>query len=291
MTNGFDSLDGGPRPVPRRSGAFLIGMVAFLGGLALAVWALSSWPALRDMLAIETGPPPGATAPVQVQPVAAPPASAAPALAPALAASLDGRVSEIELRIDRVAERANAAGANAARAEGLLIAFAARRAIDRGLGLGYIEAELRTRFGAAQPQAVALVIDAARQPVTLEDLQLGLDDLAPALTSGVDSEGWWTALRRELGGLIVIRKAGTPSTGPAERLRHARRLLAGGQVDKAMVEIIRLPGHNEAGNWLAAARRYVRTRQALDILETSAILQPRGPATPPPLLPEPTPAR
>src|SRR3546814_3562519 len=33
----------------------------------------------------------------------------------------------------------------------LLIAFAARRALDRGLSLGYLEAQLRLRFGDDQP--------------------------------------------------------------------------------------------------------------------------------------------
>jgi hypothetical protein len=268
-------------------------LLAFVLGALLTGWLIASWNPAREWIAGRPDaqatalPAAGAPAQLPVEPRLV--EESAVAVDPALAAALGARVGEIEARIDRVAERANAAGANAARAEGLLIAFAARRAIDRGLGLGYIESQLRERFAASQPQAVATVVQAARNPVTLEDLLLGLEDLSPGLTSGPGDAGWWPSVRDELASLFVIRKAGTPSPEPAERLRHARRLLQGGQVDKAMVEIARLPGRDKAQNWLAAARRYVLTRQALDMLETAAILQPRAPSGPPPLLPDPPP--
>lgn len=281
-------------PAPARNRVpLLLGLLAFVLGGVLVLWLLGSWAPARDWL---YGAPQAASADAAA---ALPPPpivtetrlaeESTVAVAPSVAAALGARVIELEARIDRVAERTNAAGANAARAEGLLIAFAARRAVDRGLGLGYIESQLRERFGATQPQAVATVVQASRNPVTLEDLLLGLEDLSPGLTSGVGDDGWRASIGRELASLFVIRKAGTPSAEPAERLRHARRLLQGGQVDRAMVEVARLPGHDKAQNWLAAARRYVRTRQALDVLETTAILQPRAPSGPPPLLPDPPP--
>lgn len=295
MSTDYNTLGVSPPP-PRSRVPLIVGIVAFAGGLLLAAWILTSWAPARDFLfgtpaeQVAASPPP----PAPVQAAMAPPRAtdASPVSAdPSVAAALGARVGDIEARIDRVSERANAAGANAARAEGLLIAFAARRAIDRGLGLGYIEAQLRDRFGAAQPLAVAMVIDASRNPVTLEDLQLGLDDLAPGLTSGASAEGVWPSLRRELASVFVIRRAGKPSTEPGERLHYARRMLEAGQVEKAMVEIARLPGAGKANNWMSAARRYVRTRQALDVLETTAILQPRAAPLPPPLLPDPAPTR
>lgn len=289
MSTNYDMLP----PATRRSRApLVIGILAFLGGLLLAGWVLSRWDAGRAWLF--GAPAPAATAAPEVQQVAATPEPLMPsestvAVDPGTAAALGQRVGEIEARIDRVAERANAAGDNAARAEGLLIAFAARRAIDRGLGLGYIEGQMRQRFGGSQPQAVSTIVAASRDPITLEELQMGLDDLAPGLTSGTGDSGWWPSLRSELGNLVVVRRVGQPSPVPAERMRNARRLLGGGQVEKALVEVARLPGRAKAEQWMAAARRYIQTRRALDVIETAAILTPSAPAVPPPLLPDPAP--
>jgi hypothetical protein len=290
MSTSYDTLHA---PRARSRGPLVIGVLAFMVGLLLAAWLLSRWDTARNWLA---GTPQraqtAASVPTAAPPVQVPtmmPDESTVAVDPSTAAQLGQRVGEIEARIDRVAERANAAGDNAARAEGLLIAFAARRAVDRGLGLGYIEGQLRERFGAIQPQAVATIIASSRDPVTLEELQLGLDDLSPNLSTGSADQGWWPSLRGELASLIVVRKAGTPSPVPTERLRHARRLLEGGQVEKALVEVARLPGRNKAQNWMAAARRYIQTRRALDVIETAAILTPKAPITPPPLLPDPAP--
>src|SRR3546814_21057224 len=63
----------------------------------------------------------------------------------------------------------------------LLIAFAARRALDRGLSLGYLEAQLRLRFGDDQPNAVKTIINTARDPITPEKLRSELDEMAPQL--------------------------------------------------------------------------------------------------------------
>jgi len=289
MSTNYDTLQ--PARARNRAPA-VIGLLAFIGGLLLATWLFSSWDPARNWLAGTPQPAQTATVSVPSRPIEPVPVMAdesTVAVDPSIAAQLGQRVGEIEARIDRVSERANAAGDNAARAEGLLIAFAARRAVDRGLGLGYIEGQLRERFGASQPQAVATVIASSRDPITLEELQLGLDDLAPSLTSGAGEQGWWPSLREELASLIIVRKAGTPSPVPTERLRHARRLLEGGQVEKALVEVARLPGRAKAENWMAAARRYIQTRRALDVIETAAILTPRAPLNPPPLLPDPAP--
>lgn len=274
----------------------IIGVIAFLAGLALMGWIVSRWDTARNWLLGSTGTTitaPATTAPTPrpAEPVALVRGDSAAVVDPGTTAALGQRVGEIESRIDRVSERASAAGDNAARAEGLLIAFAARRAIDRGLSLGYIEGQLRERFGATQPQAVATIIAASRDPVTVEELQLGLDDLAPSLTTATGDQGWWASLQGELSSLVVVRKIGQPSPVPAERLRHAQRLLEGGQVEKALVEVARLPGRDRARNWMAAARSYIITQRALDVIETASILTPHAPAGPPPMLPDPAPAR
>jgi hypothetical protein len=191
-------------------------------------------------------------------------------------------VNRLEERLAELDAQSRAAVGNADRAEGLLVAFAARRALDRGVALGYIEGLLAQRFGESQRQAVATVITASRQPVTLEVLQEKLAEVGPQLTGGGPDQSWWTALKSEMSGLVRLRREGTPSTMPAERLRRATRRLEAGQVDLALAEVLRMPGRDTAADWIAAARRYVSARRALDALETAALLEPRAGAAPPP---------
>jgi hypothetical protein len=186
--------------------------------------------------------------------------------------ALTGRIAELEARLASTATAAQAAAGNANRAEGLMVAFAARRALDRGLGLGYIEGQLRDRFGPTQPAAVATVIAAARQPVTLEDLREGIEAISPQLRTGNTTDGWWASLRREISDLVVIRKDTAPSPRAEDRLIRARRMLDGGQVEGALAEVARLPGAEAGDRWIAAARRYIDARRALDAIETAAIL-------------------
>ena len=183
-----------------------------------------------------------------------------------------GQLTALEARTAAVTSDAAAAAAQAGRAEGMLIAFAARRALDRGMGLGYLEEQLRNRFGRVQPRAVTYVSEAARQPVTLEDLRQGLDAIAPGLSTA-SGDGWLTSLRREFAGLVVLREAGTPSPRPVD-------LLDSGQVEAARAEVARLPGAGDAGNWMQAAERYVLSRRALDVIENAAIM---GQASKPPV--------
>lgn len=275
---------------PRSGGArraMLLGVVAFVAGAGATAYAVHSWRPAADFLTKQT---PILAAPVQPQPAvpqaqAGGPDASLPAVDPMAEAAIDRRVSEIEARLGRIDARASAAVGNADRAEGLLVAFAARRALDRGVQLGYIEGLLRDRFGATQPQAVATIIAAARQPVTLDDLRAGLGDLAPTLQSQSPDESWWDGFRREISGMIVIRKSDTPSPAPADRLARARRALDGGRVGEALAEVSRMPGRDGAQEWMAAARRYAGARDALDKIETAALLSPRPAA--PPVVPEP----
>lgn len=274
-------------PQPSRGGlrtTLIIVAVAFLAGLAAMAWLFVSWDRARSLLPADGTVAKTTQAVSTVVPAPLPDIGETPSL---VNGALDMRVAELEARIARINERAEAASGNAARAEGLLVAFAARRALDRGMALGYIEAQLRERFGGTQPRAVATIISASQNPVTIEELQIGLDDLGPTLTTGSGNEGWMADLRREMSELVVVRKAGTPSPAPAERLRRAKRMLEGGRVDTALAEVARMPGHDKAANWMQAARRHIESRRALDVIETAAILEPRDmPRTPPPMLPE-----
>lgn len=244
--------------------ALLIGM----GGMA---WLFHRFDKVAEVIkptipVVVPPPPPGRNAPlVNIAPP--PPAEIVETI-------VAQRIDQIEEKVEDIGERAQTATSDAHRAEGLLVAFAARRAIDRGTPLGYLEAVLRERFGGVEPRAVATIISASRQPMTIDHLRDQLDMLAPALSSSSTEEGWWEGFRRELAGLIVIRKASMPSTAPVDRLARAQDDLAAGHVDAALIEVARLPGRKAAEGWIANARRYVQARAALDRIEAAALLQP-----------------
>ena len=188
---------------------------------------------------------------------------------------LDGRVVQLEQRLNRITVEAQAASSNAARAEGLLIAFAARRALDSGTPLGYVEGQLRLRFGQAQPRAVATIINAAREPVTLPDLRGGLMGITDRLTMAGPDTSWWEALEHEARELVTIRRASTPSPRPQAAMDRAIRFMDAGRVGPALAEVEHMPGRAAADRWMQLARRYLEAHRALDLIETAAILEPR----------------
>jgi hypothetical protein len=269
---------------PSRLFLILLPVVAFLMGIAAMAWLLGNWDGAARLFGIVPGPAPVAEAPVVPQPEApapsAPPTNGAEPQRLLIDPEMTRRVSQLERQLVEIDQQSRAAVGNADRAEGLLVAFAARRALDRGVSLGYLEGLLRQRFGDSQPQAVATIITASRQPVTLQDLQEELQEVGPQLTGAGPDESWWSALQTELRALVTVRRQGTPSTLPVERLRRVTRRLEAGQVDVALAEVLRLPGHENASEWIDAARRYVAARRALDRIETAALLDPR--TMPPP---------
>jgi hypothetical protein len=262
----------------------IVPIMAFVGGAIGMAWLLVNWSAAASLLGVAPKPAPPPARPVQLQ--------VEPEIVPApLAETGDGvtgetqrlvidpeisrRVLLLEQRVGAIDTQARVAVGNADRAEGLLVAFAARRALDRGVSLGYIEGLLRRRFGATQPQAVGTIITASRNPVTLQELQDGLMEVGPALSGGGPDQSWWDALQSEFRDLVTIRKSGTPSPMPKERLTRASRRLEAGQVEVALAEVLRMPGRENAQDWIFAARRYVAARRALDAIETAALLEPR----------------
>ena len=273
--------------VPARGPSFRVlaigALLLLLIGIGGGGWAVDRWltgeAAVPATKIIESGGN-GAVDPVLI--AGADPAGAI-ADPPLAVAPIDGanalvvRVAELEQRLSRITLEAESASGNASRAEGLLVAFAVRRALDRGLSLGYLDAQLRLRFGDDQPNAVKTIIETSREPVTLEQLRAELDTLAPQLVGrgGDDNGSLWTGLRRELGELFVVRAAGTQSPRASERLERARRYLGAGQADKAIAEVEAMPGSEVATDWLIDARRYHEARRALDLIETAAILEPR----------------
>ncbi len=257
-----------------------IAILAFVIGLGLMAYAVRNTP---GFFARGSSPTP-MTRPTPT--VAPAPATADPSTLALREAALAAQLANLEARAARTDAETAEAAVNAGKAEAILVTFAARRALDRGAGLGYLEGEMRRRFGATLPRQVGTVIRAARQPVTLENLRESLTAAAPMLLA--TPSDWWSGIGSELRNLVVIHRADTPSPLPSDRLARARRQLDNGNVETALAEVERLPGAADAANWTAAARRWIDARAALDTLETAAIT---GAFAPPPTRPsEPQPA-
>ncbi len=195
------------------------------------------------------------------------------------------RIAALEQRIETLSRAADAAAGNATHAESIMVAAAARRAVERGEPLGYLANQLRLRFAVAQPDAVERVIAAAARPVTLSYLSAELERLAPTL-KGAPAESGWSWVRRETSDLFTIRRNDRLAPDPEARLQRARLYLVNGRVDMAVGEVNQLPGRAAARTWLGQARDYQIATRALDMIEASAVIsasplaratQPAGP--------------
>src|SRR4030095_12098905 len=213
--------------------------------------------------------------PLQVVRTATPPPPAAPPVpAESLAAADAARISAIESRLGAIGSHAQAAAGTPGRADAMLVAFAARRAIDRGVALGYLEPLLVQRFGPQHQAAVATIVTASRDPVRLDSLIAEYNGLGTTLRRGGPEESWWDGFRRELGTIVSIHRADTPSPQPQARYDRALARLEAGEVDAALAETMRLPGAASAGPWIARARGYLSAHRALDEIESAALLGP-----------------
>lgn len=261
-----------PPPASRRGPAWLIILPVLL---AFAIGALITMLAMPRIQRFWNGPSQQVTARGPLTGSVTGPGVALRPLTADAAQMLDARVLQLEERLNRIAVEAQAASGNAARAEGLLVAFAARRALDTGAPLGYIEGQLRVRFGQAQPRAVATIINAAREPITLADLRGGLMNVADRVVTPSADASWWEAFEHEARELITIHRASTPSPRPQAALDRAIHYLDGGRVGAALAEVSKMPGRAAADRWMQYARRYLEARRALELIETAAILEPR----------------
>ena len=237
-------------------------LLLLVAGAALATWGLSGRMRRRASSASLRRP--------RRRSLSAACRNRSPAQAPDAGSA--AKVAEIEGRL-RLVENATRRTAGAAgRADALLVAFASRRAIDRGVPLGYLETLLADRFGDQNPRAVAAIITASRDPVTLERLVADYEQLGPALRRGAPDEGLWQGFHREMGSLIAVRRASSPSGKPQARYERALAQLHNGHVDAALAETMRLPGAARASDWVTRARRYVVAHRALDEVESAALL-------------------
>jgi hypothetical protein len=254
-----------PRQATSWTARFALGLLLLIAGAALATWGLARWEVGARFFGIAPSPP------LQIvrQP---PPPPAATIVAEPLAAADAARISSIESRLGAIESQAQAAAGSAGRADAMLVAFAARRAIDRGVALGYLEPLLVQRFGAAHQGAVATIVTASRDPVRLDSLVTEYEALGPALRGGGPEEGWWDAFRREMGTIVSIHRSDTPSPQPQARFDRALARLKAGEVDAALAETMRLPGAANADKWIVRARSYIAVHRSLDEIESAALL-------------------
>lgn len=278
---------GSPRPKGSARGVLLAACLAFLAGGGLVGWVM--WYNLgpegtaaprTPLTAVDgTAPPVGASPSPALgaspTPDAAAPAAEAVAEVAQQQGGLDQRLAAAEQRLTRLGLQAQAAAGNAARAESLLIAFATRRAIERGAELGYLADQLRLRFGDQWPNAVSTIIDFSRKPVRLDSLVARLDGLAPQLRESGEGPSWG-AFKREFKELFVFRRQSTPSPQPERRLERARWALEQGRYQAAIEEVRGMPGAAKAQSWIADAERYKQAMDALEVVETAAVLDQRG---------------
>jgi uroporphyrinogen-III synthase len=262
-----------PPPRKRAGWPLVLALLAFALGVAGTVWVASRG-YLEDLGLVERS-----GAPVAVRSSVSPGVAAARS-SPAGTAELEqvgdveARLAMLEDRLSRIDVQADSASGNAARAEGLLVAFAARRMIDRGEPLRYLADQLRLRFANAQPRAVSTIIMFARDPVTADQLAARLEALSPDLTGTAPDTTFVDRALNDLANLFTVRREPSEVIGPEAAVERARVMLRSGRIDEAVAQVQRLPGADAADKWIADARRYAEVQSALDLIETTAMLEP-----------------
>lgn len=259
-------------------------LLAFLLGIGLTFLLVrgGEW-RLSDLFAINREQPPLAQAPLTGS--TAPTAPASPASQAQVAqrveqveqqaGGIDARVAALEQQLAHLQMQSQAAASFAARSENLLIAFASRRALERGQPLGYLADQLRLRFSETHPNAVQTVINASANPVSLDELLVQLDALGEQLQQVPPEAGLFARIRGEAARLFSVRSASTPSPQADQRLARARTALANGQVERAIMEVDALPGSSRAADWLMKAQAYADAQRALEVLEAASVAEPR----------------
>ena len=271
----YASTSPAPASAPRRKSGFgtlLFALVAFLLGAGLVGYFAWHGELARYLPARDGGRQSSATDGGSATTGDAAAANAAAAPQREAVVSLEARLAMLESRFALLDFKADAASGNAARAEGLLIASAARRLVERGQSLGYVADQLRLRFADAQPQAVETITTFARNPVTIDQLSARLEALAPDLTNTAPSTNLLERARQEVASLLTVHSDSPMLLTPAARIDRARLMLTARRIGSAIDEVERLPGAEAANKWIADARRFDATQQALDLVETTAML-------------------
>ena len=190
----------------------LIGLILLIAGAAAATWGLAHYQPAARLLGVVPASP-------TAKPVAA---MSSPAVSPGpnAAAGEEQKIASLESRLARVENATHRAEGSAGRADALVIAFAARRAIDRGVALGYLENLLVSRFGGQHQKAVATIITASRQPIRLDTLVTEYEALGRTFAA---------AARKTVGGRASGANSASSSRfiAPTARRRAPMRAIAG----------------------------------------------------------------
>jgi hypothetical protein len=247
----------------------LIALVLILAGAAAATWGLAHYQRAAKLFGVTASAPAPQQPKLVIQQV---PQQQQPANAGTLNPAIAEQIGQLQARLQRVESESQEVRGTAGRADALLIAFAARRAIERGVGLGYLEPLLLDRFGADHSQAVATIVTGSRAPVRLTVLIAQYQDLPPQLLGPAPNEGIWAGIKRSFSSLVTVHRSDRPSTAPRARFDRALSYLMAGEVDSALAETMRLPGAARAGEWINSARRYIAVHRALDEIESAAMV-------------------
>lgn len=239
--------------------------LAFIAGAALIGWLI--WDGRLTLPALDMAQ---SAAIGESTPGASTPAN--PTLADS--ARLEQQIGALEQRLARMDLQAAAAEGNTVRAEALLVALAARRSIERGAPLGYLEDQLRLRFGAARPDAVSTVIAASQAPITLASLAAELEQLEPELAGTGPEDSAWSRFNRQVTGLLVVHRSAPGASTAQHRIAQARLQLRAGQVNDASETVSGLSRGQAAADWIAKARRFAATQAAIDQIEQAALAEP-----------------
>lgn len=228
--------------------AAALSILAFAGG-GLAIGWLSS----SGLAPWEKSTPAGPAAPITVLPEPAP-----PPVNPMLASPVAPQILQPI--------------ADSARTEAMLVAMAARRAINAGAPLGDLGPRIETAFGQSQLQALARIKAAEKEGMTPAKLAAEFDSISSVLIR--EPEMSWSRIRQEILTMFVLHTSDAPPPAADAQLRRARDLVLTGNVDSAIRLVAVMPGAANARDWLAKARRYVETQRALDSLENAALSMP-----------------
>jgi hypothetical protein len=159
--------------------------------------------------------------------------------------------------------------ADSAHTEAMLLAIAARRAVENGKSIEILLPRLRMAFGQTSPQALATLAEAGAQPLSNAALLAEFEPLAPQLARPAGTG--WERIRYEFSTLFVLRPDDRAKSPSSARLERIKQNLIAGETATALRLVRALPGAPNGADWIAKAEKAVAVMGALDTLDRTAI--------------------